>query len=200
MLKAPLNTKRASPTRWFNRLYTVVYAVAIFALIYRHYCNLINSPFTTIFLLVADLVLAFLWVAWQPFFLNPVHREVFPENLPQVAKESDYPRLDVFVCTADPFKEPPVGVLNTVLSLLAYDYPTEKLSVYLSDDGGSQLTLFAFMETAKFAKHWLPYCKKYNIMDRSPEVYFENDLSLFPERNDIQVKVASSAYHKFFLL
>ncbi|KAI3698925.1 hypothetical protein L2E82_42848 [Cichorium intybus] len=187
MLKAPLHTKKASPTRWFNRLYTLIYGVAICTLIYRHCCNLINSPsFTTILLLLADLVLSFLWVTWQPFFLNPVHRQVFPENLPQVAEESDYPRLDVFVCTADPFKEPPIGVLNTVLSLLAYDYPTEKLSVYLSDDGGSQLTLFAFMEAAKFARHWLPYCKKYNIMDRSPEVYFGNDQSLFPETNEIK--------------
>lgn len=61
----------------------------------------------------------------------------------------------MFVCTADPYKEPPIGVVNTVLSLMAYDYPTEKLSVYVSDDGGSQLTLFALVEAAKFAKHWL---------------------------------------------
>ncbi|KAL4569579.1 hypothetical protein LXL04_025220 [Taraxacum kok-saghyz] len=187
MLKAPLNTKKTTPRRWFNRLYTLVYGIAILALLYRHCCNLIYSPsFPTIFLFVADIVLAFLWVLWQPFFWNPVNRQVFPENLPQVAKESDYPKLDVFVCTADPFKEPPVGVLNTVLSVLAYDYPPEKLSVYLSDDGGSQLTLFAFMEGAKFAKHWLPYCKKYNLMDRSPEVYFGNDPSPFPETDEIQ--------------
>ena len=117
-----------------------------------------------------------------------MHHQLFLENLPQVAKESEYPGLDVFVCTADPFKEPPVGVVNTVLSVLAYDYPSEKLSVYLSDDGGSQLTLFAFMECAKFARHWLPYCRKYNIMDRSPEVYFANDTSMFPETKEIQVR------------
>ncbi|KAI3518121.1 hypothetical protein L1887_06522 [Cichorium endivia] len=161
MLKGPLHTSNVSSSRWFNRLFAL--------------------------LLVADLVLAFLWATWQSFFMNPVHRQVFPENLAQVAKESDYPGLDVFVCTADPFKEPPVGVINTVLSVLAYDYPTDKLSVYLSDDGGSQLTLFAFIEAAKFAKHWLPYCKKYNLLDRSPEAYFGKDLSPFPERNEIRV-------------
>ncbi|KAI3812822.1 hypothetical protein L1987_17534 [Smallanthus sonchifolius] len=74
---------------------------------------------------------------------------VFPENLPQVAKESDYPGQDVFVSTADPFKEPPIGVVNTVLSV------------------------------------------KYDIMDRSPEVYFANDASLFPETSDIQVLLKS---------
>ncbi|KAI3710653.1 hypothetical protein L2E82_40442 [Cichorium intybus] len=178
MLKAPLHTSRLSRTRWFNRLYTLIQTIAIIVLLYRHFCNLIYSPsFTTVFLLVADLVLAFLWLTWQAFFLNPVRRQVFPNNLAQVAKESEYPGLDIFVCTADPFKEPPIGVINTVLSVLAYDYPPEKLSVYLSDDGGSQLTLFAFMEAAKFARHWLPYCKDYNLKERSPEVHFRNDAS-----------------------
>ncbi|KAL8266671.1 hypothetical protein R6Q59_004015 [Mikania micrantha] len=188
MLKAPLNTRETSPTRWLYRLYTLVYLIAIFALVYRHCCNLIHYPntFTTVFLLIADLVLAFNWTTWQASFLNPVHHQLFPQNLPQVAKETEYPGLDVFVCTADPFKEPPIGVVNTVLSVLAYEYPTEKLSVYVSDDGGSQLSLFAFMEAAEFARHWLPYCRKYNIMDRSPEVYFGADPSLFPETSDIQ--------------
>ncbi|XP_071703795.1 cellulose synthase-like protein G3 [Rutidosis leptorrhynchoides] len=189
MLKPALHTTKPSPIRWFNRAYTLLYTIAISALLYSHFHNLNNSPtFTTISLLIADLVLAFLWTTWQAFFVNPIHRHVFPENLPHVAKEHEYPNLDVFVCTADPFKEPPIGVVNTALSVLAYAYPTEKLSVYVSDDGGSQLTLFAFMEAAKFAKHWLPYCRKYNIMDRSPEVYFGNDLTdLFPETNEIQV-------------
>nr|XP_043608056.1 cellulose synthase-like protein G3 isoform X2 [Erigeron canadensis] len=196
MEKVPsLHISKPSPkTSWFNRVYTLVYLIDIFSLVYRHCCNLMiyRSPaFTchTILLLVADIVLALLWITKQAFFINPVRRQVFPENLSQVvAKESDYPGLDVFVCTADPFKEPPIGVLNTVLSVLAYEYPTDKLSVYVSDDGGSQLTLFAFIEAAKFAKHWLPFCKKYNIMDRSPEVYFGNDYSsnLFPETNEIQ--------------
>ncbi|XP_023746132.1 cellulose synthase-like protein G2 [Lactuca sativa] len=187
MLKAPFHTSKPSPTRWFYRIYTLVYTIAIFALVYHHCCNLIHSPsFTTIFLLIADLVLAFLWATWQAFFLNPVFRQVFPENLAQVAKENEYPGLDLFICTADPFKEPPIGVVNTVLSVLAYDYPSEKLSIYLSDDGGSQLTLFAFMEAAKFARHWLPYCKKYNLMDRSPEVYFGSNPSFFPETSEIQ--------------
>ena len=85
-----------------------------------------------------------------------------------VAEESDYPALDVFICTADPYKEPPIGVVNTALSVMAYDYPVEKLSVYVSDDGGSQLTLFAFMEAARFATHWLPFCRKNKILEGVP--------------------------------
>ncbi|KAL6200638.1 hypothetical protein ACLB2K_030419 [Fragaria x ananassa] len=63
-------------------------------------------------------------------------------------------------------------VMNTVLSVMAYDYPTEKLSVYLSDDGGSELTYYALMEAAEFAKQWIPYCKKYSVEPRSPSAYF----------------------------
>ncbi|RVX04108.1 Cellulose synthase-like protein G3 [Vitis vinifera] len=94
-------------------------------------------------------LLAFMWATSQAFRMCPVERRVFIENLEHYAKESDYPRLDVFICTADPYKEPPMCVVNTALSVMAYDYQTEKLSVYVSDDGGSKLTLFAFMEAAR---------------------------------------------------
>jgi len=80
--------------------------------------------------------------------------------------------VDIFVCTADPHSEPPSLVMATVLSLMAYNYPPEKLNVYLSDDGGSILTFYALWETSAFAKHWLPFCRRYNIEPRSPAVYF----------------------------
>ncbi|XP_038897441.1 cellulose synthase-like protein E1 isoform X3 [Benincasa hispida] len=63
-------------------------------------------------------------------------------------------------------------VMSTVLSVMAYDYPPEKLSVYLSDDAGSELTYYALIEASEFAKHWLPFCKKFNIQPRSPATYF----------------------------
>ncbi|KAF6153812.1 hypothetical protein GIB67_001045 [Kingdonia uniflora] len=82
------------------------------------------------------------------------------------------PCVDIFVCTADPTMEPPMLVINTVLSVMAYDYPPEKLSVYLSDDGGSDLTFYALLEASRFAAHWLPFCKIFNVEPRAPEVYF----------------------------
>ncbi|KAG2644100.1 hypothetical protein PVAP13_2KG405100 [Panicum virgatum] len=82
------------------------------------------------------------------------------------------PSVDIFVCTADPHSEPPSLVMATVLSLMAYNYPPEKLNVYLSDDGGSILTFYALWETSAFAKHWLPFCRRYNIEPRSPAAYF----------------------------
>ena len=86
--------------------------------------------------------------------------------------EKALPGVDIFVCTADPVIEPPVMVINTVLSVMAYDYPPEKLSVYLSDDGGSDLTFYAMLEASRFSKIWLPFCKKFKIEPRSPEAYF----------------------------
>jgi hypothetical protein len=38
--------------------------------------------------------------------------------------------------------------------------------------GGSILTFYALWETSAFAKHWLPFCKRYNIEPRSPAAYF----------------------------
>ena len=86
--------------------------------------------------------------------------------------ENALPGVDIFVCTADPMIEPPVMVINTVLSVMAYDYPPEKLSVYLSDDGGSDLTFYAMLEASRFSKIWLPFCKKFKVEPRCPEAYF----------------------------
>ena len=76
------------------------------------------------------------------------------------------------MCTANPIIEPPTMVINTVLSVMAYDYPPEKLSVYLSDDGGSCLTFYALLEVSQFSKIWLPFCKKFKVEPRCPEAYF----------------------------
>ena len=88
--------------------------------------------------------------------------------------ENELPGVDIFVCTADPLIEPAMMVINTVLSVMAYDYPPEKLSVYLSDDAGSHLTFYALLEASQFAKYWIPFCKKFNVEPRSPIAYFDS--------------------------
>ncbi|GMH09322.1 hypothetical protein Nepgr_011163 [Nepenthes gracilis] len=129
------------------------------------------------------------WASAQSFRFRPIRRREFPENLETVIRETDndYPAVDIFICTADPYKEPPIGVVNTALSVMAYDYPAEKVSVYLSDDGGSELTLFSFMEAAKFAGHWLPFCRRNNIMQRSPEAYFRSNYISSPDSENIKI-------------
>ncbi|KAG6394166.1 hypothetical protein SASPL_144746 [Salvia splendens] len=86
--------------------------------------------------------------------------------------EDDLPRVDIFVSTADPQLEPPLMVPDTVLSVMAYDYPPEKLSVYLSDDGCSDLVFYALYEASKFSSAWLPFCKSFNVELRASKAYF----------------------------
>ncbi|MBA0654043.1 hypothetical protein Goklo_021125, partial [Gossypium klotzschianum] len=58
------------------------------------------------------------------------------------------------------------------LSVMAYEYPSEKLSVHPSDDGCSDLTFYALLEAASFTRIWLPFCRKLKVEPRLPEAYF----------------------------
>jgi hypothetical protein len=53
--------------------------------------------------------------------------------------------------------------VNTVLSLLALDYPAGKLACYVSDDGCSPLTCYALREAAAFARQWMPFCRRRGV-------------------------------------
>ncbi|CAI0551266.1 unnamed protein product [Linum tenue] len=128
-----------------------------------------------------ELWFALSWILDQLYKLCPVNRvtdlSVLKErfespNLRNPKGRSDLPGIDVFVSTADPEKEPPLVTSNTILSILAVDYPVEKLACYLSDDGGSLLTFEALAETASFARTWVPFCRKHKIEPRNPEAYF----------------------------
>jgi cellulose synthase/poly-beta-1,6-N-acetylglucosamine synthase-like glycosyltransferase len=91
-----------------------------------------------------------------------------------VCSTDELPAVDMFVTTADPKLEPPVVTVNTVLSLLALDYPAGKLSCYVSDDGCSAVTCYALREAAEFAKLWVPFCKKHGVGVRAPFLYFSS--------------------------
>ncbi|KAK6161372.1 hypothetical protein DH2020_004753 [Rehmannia glutinosa] len=108
-------------------------------------------PFLLIF--ISELLFTFIWILHQAYRWKPVTRTVYPERLPQ--DHEKLPPVDVFICTADPSKEPSLGVMNTVLSAMALDYPPHKIAVYLSDDGGSFVTLNATREAWKFSKWWV---------------------------------------------
>lgn len=120
-------------------------------------------------------LLAFLCESWFAFiwFLNlttrwnPIEHKTYPENLKYSLSTTELPPVDMFVTTADPVLEPPLVTINTVLSLLAVDYPADKLACYVSDDGCSPLTFYSLVEASKFAKLWVPFCNKYNVQVRS---------------------------------
>ncbi|KAI4306231.1 hypothetical protein L6164_029523 [Bauhinia variegata] len=133
-------------------------------------------------LLASELWFGLYCVITQALRWNIVFRQPFPDRLSQ-RYEGRLPKVDIFVCTADPEIEPPTMVINTVLSMMAYDYPTENLSVYLSDDAASEVTFYAMLEASDFAKHWLPFCKRFKVEPRSPAAYFRQDYSLAGDAN-----------------
>ncbi|KAM4123116.1 hypothetical protein ACB094_01G135800 [Castanea mollissima] len=173
-----------------------VYTCAILAHLHQNAHKLIQSTtlvsfFITLSFFISDIILAIVWAMQQCFRVVIIYCSEFPKNLEKVMNKSDFPALDVFICTADPYKEPPIRLVSTALSVMAYDYPTEKISVYVLDDGGSQLTLFACMEAAKFASHWLPFCRKTKIIDRSPEAYFASIHSWSSDTEKIKIMYES---------
>lgn len=164
------------PLIFINRLHMLLHSTAICFLVYYRLCFLFKDPQTRetpllpwVLVFSSEIILSFIWILEQAFRWNPLTRTVFPERLPE---DDKLPLIDVFICTADPTKEPTLDVMNTVLSAMALDYPPQKLHVYVSDDGGSPITLSAMTEAWKFARWWLPFCTRYRIMCRSPEAYF----------------------------
>ncbi|XWS57366.1 hypothetical protein CRYUN_Cryun09bG0168500 [Craigia yunnanensis] len=142
---------------------------------------------------VCEIWFAFSWLLDQLPKLCPINRatdlnvlkdkfETPSPNNP--TGKSDLPGIDVFVSTADPEKEPPLVTANTILSILAADYPVEKLACYVSDDGGALLTFEAMAEAASFANIWVPFCHKHDIDPRNPESYF--NLKRDPFKNKVK--------------
>lgn len=88
----------------------------------------------------------------------------------------------MFVTTFDPSKESPIVTANTVLSILAVDYPVDRVTCYVSDDAASLVVFNALCETVEFARIWVPFCKKYEIEPRAPEFYFSQKVDFFKDK------------------
>ncbi|KAG2693082.1 hypothetical protein I3760_08G081900 [Carya illinoinensis] len=116
----------------------------------------------------------------------PIDRETYLDRLSLRYEKEGQPSqlspVDIFVSTVDPLKEPPLVTANTVLSILAVDYPIDKISCYVSDDGAAMLTFEALSETSEFAKKWVPFCKKFNIEPRAPEWYFAQKMDYLKDK------------------
>nr|AGW52057.1 cellulose synthase 4 [Populus tomentosa] len=126
------------------------------------------------------------WILDQFPKWNPIERETYLDRLSmRFEREGEPNRLgpvDVFVSTVDPLKEPPIIAANTVLSILSVDYPVDKVSCYVSDDGASMLLFDSLAETAEFARRWVPFCKKHNIEPRAPEFYFTQKIDYLKDK------------------
>ncbi|KAK2972974.1 hypothetical protein RJ640_022031 [Escallonia rubra] len=191
------------PRATINRVHIFFHFVAIVTLLYYRISHVFQAEeyvpvFAWWLMTSSELILTFIWILTQAFRWRPVSRTVNPENLPG---ELELPGVDVFICTADPEKEPVIDVMNTVLSAMALDYPSNKLAVYLSDDGGAASTLYAVKEASSFAKSWIPFCRKYGIKTRTPELYFssfgDDDRLLWSDEFMAEEETIKSTYELF---
>ncbi|KAF4348123.1 hypothetical protein G4B88_008811 [Cannabis sativa] len=164
----------------FSRLQSFLHILAVLFLFYYRASFFLKNDTETrgitsslpwFLLFLSELFLFLIWLLDQALRWRPVSRSVFPERLPE---DDKLPAIDVFVFTADPEREPTLQVMNTVISAMALDYPPDKLHVYLSDDGGSAVTLKGMREAWKFAKWWIPFCRRFKIQNRCPNAYFSS--------------------------
>ncbi|KAF6156248.1 hypothetical protein GIB67_030251 [Kingdonia uniflora] len=135
---------------------------------------------------ICEIWFALSWILDQFPKWFPINRETYLDRLSiRFEREGEPNRLspvDIFVSSVDPLKEPPIITANTVLSILAVDYPVEKVSCYVSDDGASMLLFDALSETAEFARRWVPFCKKHSIEPRAPEFYFSQKIDYLKDK------------------
>ncbi|GMP53950.1 hypothetical protein CsSME_00019258 [Camellia sinensis var. sinensis] len=168
-LSAPLYD-RISRRNNIPRAIELIILCLIFSLLLYRLLSLKDHGFTWVLALLCESWFTFTWGLIISTKWNQVEYMTYPKRLLQ--RKLELPPVDMFVTTADPVLEPPILTVNTVLSLLAVDYPADKLACYVSDDGASPLTFYSLVEASKFAKIWVPFCKKYNVQIRAPFRFF----------------------------
>ncbi|XP_043691930.1 cellulose synthase A catalytic subunit 3 [UDP-forming]-like isoform X1 [Telopea speciosissima] len=187
--RQPLSRKVSIPSSKINPYRMVIVLRLIILCIFLHYR--ITHPVTNAYALwlisvICEIWFAISWILDQfPKWL-PVNRETYLDRLSlrydREGEPSQLAAVDIFVSTVDPLKEPPLVTANTVLSILAVDYPVDKVSCYVSDDGAAMLTFEALSETSEFARKWVPFCKKYSIEPRAPEWYFAQKIDYLKDK------------------
>lgn len=137
---------------------------------------------------ICEIWFAVSWIFDQFPKWYPIVRETYLDRLSlryeKEGKPSELANIDIFVSTVDPLKEPPLITANTVLSILAVDYPVDKVACYVSDDGAAMLTFEALSETSEFARKWVPFCKRFSIEPRAPEWYFAQKVDYLRDKVD----------------
>lgn len=181
--KMPIPSSRINPYRLIIILRLVVLG---FFFQYRILHPVENAYGLWLTSVICEIWFALSWILDQfPKWL-PIERETYLDRLSlryeKEGQPSQLAAVDLFVSTVDPLKEPPLITANTVLSILAVDYPVDKVSCYVSDDGAAMLTFEALSETSEFAKKWVPFCKKFNIEPRAPEWYFVQKIDYLKDK------------------
>ncbi|XP_050366228.1 cellulose synthase A catalytic subunit 2 [UDP-forming]-like [Argentina anserina] len=183
--KLPIPSSKINPYRMIILLRLAVLGLFFHYRILHPVNNAYGLWLTSV---ICEIWFAMSWILDQFPKWYPIERETYLDRLSlryeKEGKPSGLADLDIFVSTVDPLKEPPLITANTVLSILAVDYPVDKVSCYVSDDGAAMLTFEALSETSEFARKWVPFCKKFNIEPRAPEWYFAQKVDYLRDNVD----------------
>ncbi|XP_031258349.1 cellulose synthase A catalytic subunit 2 [UDP-forming]-like [Pistacia vera] len=189
--RQPLSRKLPIPSSKINP-YRIVIIIRLAILgLFFHY-RLLHPVHDAYWLwllsVICEIWFAVSWIFDQFPKWYPIVRETYLDRLSlryeKEGKPSELADIDIFVSTVDPMKEPPLITANTVLSILAVDYPVDKVACYVSDDGAAMLTFEALSETSEFARKWVPFCKKFSIEPRAPEWYFAQKVDYLKNKVD----------------
>ncbi|XP_042479359.1 cellulose synthase-like protein H1 isoform X2 [Macadamia integrifolia] len=175
-LSLPLQERIGRKTTLKKAIELIIFFLLLALLSYRLLSfknNSVTNGIVWYLAFLCELWFTFIWLLTINIKWNPLQYKTYPQHL--LHQVLDLPPVDLFLTTADPVLEPPIITVNTVLSLLALDYPTHKLACYVSDDGASPLTFYALFQASIFAKLWVPFCKKYNVQVRAPFMYFSDE-------------------------
>ncbi|ONI05299.1 hypothetical protein PRUPE_5G000300 [Prunus persica] len=187
--RQPLSRKLPIPSSQINpyRMIIMIRLVALGFFFHYRVMHPVNDAYALwLISVICEIWFAVSWILDQfPKWL-PIDRETYLDRLSLRYEKEGQPSqlcpVDIYVSTVDPLKEPPLVTANTVLSILAVDYPVDKVSCYVSDDGAAMLTFEALSETSEFAKKWVPFCKKFSIEPRAPEWYFAQKIDYLKDK------------------
>ncbi|KAF3446966.1 hypothetical protein FNV43_RR12146 [Rhamnella rubrinervis] len=181
--KLPIPSSQISP----YRMIIIIRLVVLGFFFHYRVMHPVNDAYALwLVSVICEIWFALSWILDQfPKWL-PIDRETYLDRLSlryeKEGQSSQLSSVDIFVSTVDPLKEPPLVTANTVLSILAVDYPVDKVSCYVSDDGAAMLTFEALSEMSEFARKWVPFCKKFNIEPRAPEWYFAQKIDYLKDK------------------
>uniref|UniRef100_A0A9I9E5D3 Uncharacterized protein n=1 Tax=Cucumis melo TaxID=3656 RepID=A0A9I9E5D3_CUCME len=71
---------------------------------------------------------------------------------------------------------------------MAYDYPPEKLNMYLYEDAGSDLTYYALVEASQFARHWITILQEKLYKELESRINVSVKLGQIPEEIRSSIK------------
>ncbi|KAK9271271.1 hypothetical protein L1049_026861 [Liquidambar formosana] len=187
--RQPLSRKMPIPSSQINpyRMIIIIRLVVLGFFFHYRVLHPVNDAYALwLVSVICEIWFGLSWILDQfPKWL-PIDRETYLDRLSLRYEKEGQPSqlspVDIFVSTVDPLKEPPLVTANTVLSILAVDYPVDKVSCYVSDDGAAMLTFEALSETSEFARKWVPFCKKFNIEPRAPEWYFAQKIDYLKDK------------------